>query len=157
MLGICLFFCHCGGYLIYVALTQTASQLGKPVCAKSRSGTGQGAFRELEFCSWGLEQRWEGSRARTVQDLMSWPGVGLIPRAEGAMEGLRLESGEARASTASAGRPKGSAGYGTGHGDGPRFGGTSFSLSSQPSAQNISWAAKSPRILELKGARPSCG
>lgn len=28
------FFPHCGGYLIYVELTQTASQVGETVCAK---------------------------------------------------------------------------------------------------------------------------
>lgn len=44
---------------------------------------------------------------------MSWAEVGLIPRAEGATQGLRSESGEARVSMASAGRPEGSIGCGT--------------------------------------------
>lgn len=88
---------------------------------------------------------------------MSWAEVGLIPRAEGATQGLRSESGEARVSMASAGRPEGSIGCGTGHGDGQRFWGTSYSLSSQPGAWGISWAAERPGISELEGTRPSWG
>lgn len=89
---------------------------------RSRSGTGQVAFRECsELCSWGLEQRWEGSGGRSGQGLMSWAEVGFIPGAEGTTQGPRSESDEARVSAASAGRPKGSVGCGTGCGDGQRF------------------------------------
>lgn len=41
-----------------------------------------------------------------MQGLMSRAEVGLIPRAEGATQGLRSESGKARVSMESAGRPE---------------------------------------------------
>lgn len=82
---------------------------------------------------------------------LSWAEVGLIPRAEGAMEDFDQGVVRPELLTASAGRLKGS----VGHGDGQRLGGTSYSLSSQPSALDISWAAERPRISGLEGS--SCG
>lgn len=37
------------------------------------------------------------------------------------------------------------------------FGGTNYSLSLQPGAWGIIWAAEKPRVSELEGTRPSRG
>ena len=60
----CVFYCHCGGYLIYGELTETASQVGEQCVQRSGSRTEHGPFGALRIWSLELEQRVGGKQGQ---------------------------------------------------------------------------------------------